>query len=113
MLEIYHNPRCSKSRAGLKYLDDNNIEYKIVNYTKTGLSEKEIKELAKKINIPVFELLRTHEDLFKKELKDKNFSEDEWAKIIAENPRLLHRPIVVNKDKAVWAQPPEKIEDIL
>lgn len=113
MLEIYHNPRCSKSRIGLKFLEENSIDYQVINYIKEGISEQKIKELARKINVPIVELLRTHEELFQKEFKDKTFSEDEWAKIIAENPRLLHRPIVVNKEKAVWAQPPEKIKDIL
>lgn len=113
MLEIYHNPHCSKSRAGLKFLDDNSIDYQIINYIKQGISEQEIKELARKINVPVFELVRTHEELFKKELKGKKLNENEWAKIIAENPCLLHRPIVVNKEKAIWAQPPEKIKEIL
>lgn len=113
MLEIYHNPRCSKSRIGLKFLEENSIDYQVINYIKEGISEQKIKELARKINVPIVELLRTHEELFQKEFKDKTFSEDEWAKVIAENPRLLHRPIVVNKEKAVWAQPPEKIKDIL
>lgn len=113
MIEIYHNPRCSKSRAGLQYLKDKNIEHKIIDYLTDGISDKKIIELSEKINIQVADLVRKHEDLFKKELKNKQLTNEQWAKTIAQNPRLLHRPIVVNNQKAVLAQPPEKIQEIL
>jgi arsenate reductase (glutaredoxin) len=113
MLKIYHNPRCSKSRAGLKFLVDNNIEHEIVEYLKVGLSQQEVKELSLKTGLTPFELVRTHEDYYKKNLKNKEFTDDEWCNVLSDNLRLLHRPIVVNGDKAVWAQPPENINNIL
>jgi len=113
MIEIFHNPRCSKSRAGLQYLSDNNIEYIIVDYLKEGISAWEIKELANKIGCAAIDIVRTHEDFYKKELKGKNISEDDWYKIIAENPKLLHRPIMVNGTKAVFAQPADKVKEII
>ena len=33
---IYHNPRWSKSRESVKILNENNINYKIVNYIKVN-----------------------------------------------------------------------------
>lgn len=113
MLKIYHNPRCSKSRAGLKFIVDNSLQYEIVEYLKEELSANELKELISKTGLKPSELVRTHEEYFKKNLKGKEFSDDEWVNILADNPKLLHRPIVVNGKKAVWAQPPESINNIL
>lgn len=113
MVQIFHNPRCSKSRAGLQYLNDNNIEYAIVDYLKEGISPEQVKELAHKIACKAIDLVRTHEDYFKKELKGKEFSEEEWFKLISANPKLLHRPIMVNGSKAVFAQPASKVMDII
>jgi len=113
MLKIYHNPRCSKSRAGLKYLVDNTIPHKIIEYLKVLLSPEDIMDLSIKTGLKPFELVRTHEEYFKKNLKGKEFTDKEWCEIISENLRLLHRPIVVNGNNAVLAQPPENINNIL
>lgn len=109
MLKIYHNPRCSKSRNGLKYLVDNNIDHEIIEYLKLDFSANDIKDLVNKTGLKPIELVRTHEDLYKKKFKGKDISDDEWFTILSENPKLLHRPIVVKDNKAVFAQPPENI----
>lgn len=113
MLKIYHNPRCAKSRAGLKYLTDNSIEYEIVEYLKSGFTANEIKNLILKTGMKPTDLVRTQEDYYKKNLKGKEFSNEKWYEILADNPKLLHRPIVVVGEKAVLAQPPENIDKII
>ena len=113
MLKIYHNPRCSKSRAGLKFIIDNSLEHEVIEYLKEELSASDLKILISKTGIKPAEMVRKQEDYFKKNLKGKEFTDDEWYSIISKNPKLLHRPIVVNGEKAVWAQPPENINDIL
>lgn len=113
MLKIYHNPRCSKSRAGLKFITDNSLQHEVVEYLKDGLTVSELKSLILKIGLKPVDLVRTQEDYFKKKLKGKEFSDNEWYNILSENPKLLHRPIVVNGEKATWAQPPENINQIL
>ena len=40
-------------------------------------------------------------------------SDKDWIKVLVENPKLLQRPIVVNGNKAVLANPPENVENIL
>lgn len=112
-MKIYHNPRCSKSRAGLQYLNDKKIEVEIVDYLKNPLSAEELKKLFAKLGKKPFEMIRQHEDLFKEKYKGKTFSDDEWIKIIAENPRLLHRPIVEEGGKAIWGQPASEIDKLL
>ena len=111
-MKIYHNPRCSKSRAGLKYLEENGFQVTVKNYMKEGITPEEIKSILNKSGLKASDLVRKHEDLYKTEYKDKTISEEEWITILSENPRLLHRPIVINGKKAILAQPPEQIEKI-
>ena len=112
-LIIYHNPRCHRSREGLKYLIDNKIEHRVVNYMKDNLTTKELKDILLKLNKKAFEIVRNQESIYKKELKGRKFEEEEWLKIIISEPRLLIRPIVVAKHKAIIAIPPENIASLL
>ncbi|MBU1011636.1 MAG: arsenate reductase (glutaredoxin) [Bacteroidetes bacterium] len=112
MFTIYHNPRCSKSRAGLAYLESKKVEFQVVDYIKNPLSKKELKELLMKMNLKPIEIIRTQEDLYKSVLKGKKFTDDEWVRILIENPKLMQRPIVAKKHKAILAQPPEKIAEL-
>lgn len=113
MLKIYHNPRCSKSRAGLEYLKTKTSDFEIIDYLKVGFSEEELNEILLKTHLKPFDLVRQQEELFRKELKGKEFNDEEWIRIICENPKLLQRPIVLAKHKAVFAQPPEIIDSLL
>lgn len=110
MLTIYHNPRCKKSRAGLAFLKSNGLEHRIRLYLKDPLSEEEIRSLLKKLNMEPQEIVRTQEDQYKKELKGRNFTQDEWIRILLENPKLIKRPIVEGKYKAVIGDPVENIQ---
>lgn len=113
MIKIYHNPKCSKSRAGLKYLEEKGIKPVVTEYMKNPLTAGELKEILAALKMKPFDLIRKKEDLFVKEYKGKSLTDDEWLKIMADNPRLIERPVVVNGNKAVIARPAEKIEDIL
>jgi arsenate reductase len=112
-LTIYHNPACKKSRAGLQFLKDQGVDFTVVEYIKNPLTEKEIEKLLMKLNNKPAELLRTQEDYFKKNLKGKKFEDHELIKIMLQNPKLIRRPIVEGKYKAVVGDPPEDIEVML
>lgn len=112
-MKIYHNPRCSKSRAGLNHLEEKGVKFVIVDYLKEPLSVEELSAIFEKLNKKPSEMVRQHEELYKKEYKGKDISEEEWIKIFAENPRLLHRPIFEAGDKAVWGQPVDNIDTLL
>lgn len=113
MLTIYHNPRCSKSREGVQFLEENNIDFQMVKYLNEPLSESELKEIIGKLGIKPIELVRTKEEIWKNNYKDKSLTDDEIIKAMHENPRLIERPIVVNGDKAVIARPFSLIKNIL
>lgn len=110
MLKIYHNPRCKKSRAGLQFIKDKTSDFEIVEYLKNPINESELKELLMKLNKKPLEMIRTQEAIYKSDFKGKNFTDDEWVKIMIENPKLIKRPIVVKNNKAVWGDPAEELE---
>ena len=112
MVTIYHNPRCKKSRAGLQYLQTKTDEIQIVEYLKNPLTEDELKKLLMLLNKKPQEMIRTQESVYKQNFKGKNFTDDEWVKIMVENPKLIKRPIVVKGNKAVWGDPAEEIEKL-
>jgi len=111
-LKVYHNSRCRKSRGGLEYLKSKTDDFEIIEYLKKGLSLDEVKEIVLKTNLRPEKLVRTQEDYFKKELKGKSFTDEEWMMIISENPKLLQRPVVIKKHKAVVGDPPENIDKL-
>jgi len=113
-IQIYHNPRCSKSRQTLALLEENNVTPEIVEYLKIAPDAQTITSLITKLGFDsARQLMRTKEDLYKElNLKTQN---DESALInaMAENPKLIERPIVVNGDKAAIGRPPESVLDII
>jgi polyphosphate kinase len=113
VMKIYHNPRCSKSRAGLKYLEEKGYDIEIKKYLIDGITEGELKEIIAKTGEKPLSFVRTQEKEYKENYKGKKFSDDEWIKILVENPKLLQRPIVVNGNRAVLANPPENVENII
>lgn len=110
MYTIYHNNRCKKSRAGLQFVKDRTEDFKVVEYLKNPLTEKDLELILMKLNKKPFEMIRTQEAIYKSNFKGKNFTDAEWIKIILENPKLLKRPIVVKDNKAVWGDPAEELE---
>ncbi len=113
MIKIYHNPRCKKSRAGLAHLQEKKVDFEVIEYLKEPLTEKELKDLLVKLNKKPLDMIRTQEEIYKKQFKGKNFTDDEWIRIMVENPKLIKRPIVVKDYKAVWADPPENMDDLI
>ncbi|HKL08670.1 MAG TPA: arsenate reductase (glutaredoxin) [Bacteroidales bacterium] len=112
--KIYHNTRCKKSRAGLQYLQDKGIEPEIIEYLKDRpFTEKSLKELLKKLNLKPQDMIRTQEKEYKQHFKGKDFTDDEWVKILVEHPKLIQRPVIVIDDKAVLGDPVENIDPIL
>ncbi|MBK7214710.1 MAG: arsenate reductase (glutaredoxin) [Bacteroidales bacterium] len=112
MITIYHNPKCRKSREGLEYLKAKGQEFTIVEYLKNPLTKEVLEDILVKLNIPAKELVRTQEDVFKEKFKGKNFTNDEWVRILLENPKLIQRPIIVKEYKAILGQPLEEIDKL-
>jgi arsenate reductase len=101
MIQIYHNPRCGKSRSCLLYLKDSSSPFEIINYLETPPTFTELKILIKKLNFSPIELVRQKEKIWIENFKGKKLTDDEIIQMMVENPILIERPIVVNGDKAI------------
>ena len=112
-MKVYHNPRCSKSRCAISYLEEQNISFEVIEYLKEPLSAIEIKKLLKKLNMKAEDLIRKGEPAFKDNFKGKQLTEDEWVKAMVKFPKLIERPIVVNGSKVALGRPPESVLEIL
>jgi len=113
-VSLYHNPRCSKSRAALKLLEERGANVTIVRYLEAPPSPKELKALVKKLGIAPRELIRTNETRYRElGLGGAGVSDDDLIRAMAENPVLINRPIAIAGGKAVIGRPPEKVLDIL
>ena len=112
---IYHNPRWSKSRESVKILEKNNINFKIKQYLKEELTIEELENISKYLNKKPKDFIRTSETDFKAlGLTNEELNNDYLVlKKILKYPKILERPIIVNKGQAVIGRPPEAILNIL
>ena len=106
--QIYHNPRCKVSRQVLTYLMESGVEISVIEYLKKIPTVAELKRLLIQLNLKPQQIIRTGEKVFKLKFKGKNFTDDEWLRILHENPVLIERPIVIRDNKAVICRPAEK-----
>ena len=111
-MEILHNPRCSKSRATLNIILENNIQPTIRLYLDDPLSIEEIRNLLIKLDTTADQIVRKNEELYKK-LNLKDSDQDLLIEKISKNPILLERPIVVKGEEAIIGRPPENVMKLL
>lgn len=108
--QIYHNPRCSKSRQTLALLEENGVEPDVVLYLDTPPDAGTLKEVINKLGISPRELLRKGEDAYKTlGLKEPSLSDQQLIDAMVANPKLIERPVVIKKDRAVLGRPPENV----
>jgi arsenate reductase len=111
---IYHNPRCSKSRATLALLEARGLKPEIVEYLKTPPSAAELKAILRKLGLGPRDLLRAGEPLYAElGLKARKLDDEALVALMAANPVLIERPIVVAGGKAAIGRPPENVLAIL
>jgi arsenate reductase (glutaredoxin) len=110
---IYHNPKCSKSRATLALLAERGVEPKIVEYLKTPPTAAELSALVAKLEIEPEQLVRKGEEIYKKEYAGKTLSASQWIAAMVRHPILIERPIVVVGKRAVLGRPPENVNELL
>jgi len=114
-LTIWHNPQCSKSRQAKQLLDDRGVDYDERRYLDDAPSEAELEQVLDALGLEPWDITRTGEDLAK-ELGVKDMTKDRaaWVALLAANPRLIERPIVITADgRAAVGRPTEAIERLL
>jgi arsenate reductase len=111
---IYHNPRCSKSRAALDLLREQGLEPHIVEYLKNPPSESELAAILMLLGMEPRELMRRkEEDYTRANLDDPGLTREELIRALHDHPRLIERPIVLANGRAALGRPPESVLEIL
>jgi arsenate reductase len=112
-LTVYHNARCSKSRAACEILAGKGVEARIVDYLNTPPDKEELRALLKKLKMKPSGLVRRGEAVFKENYAGKTLDEEQWLDALATHPILIERPIVVRGENAVIGRPPEKVLELI
>ncbi len=112
-VQIYHNPRCSKSRQTLKLLEEQGIEATVIKYLETPPDRAELSHILDLLGLEPRELMRKKENEYKTlGLDDPGLSRDQLIKAMVEHPKLIERPIVVKDGKAALGRPPEQVLEL-
>ena len=113
MIQIYHNPRCGKSRNCLLSLEQTGQEFEIIKYLEENPNFEELVSLIKKLNLKPIELVRVKEQIWTENFKGKTLTDEEIIQAMVSNPILIERPILIKGDKAIIGRDPEKVADFL
>ena len=113
-IQIWHNPRCSKSREALALLEESGVEKEVVKYLETPKTKEQMRQLLTMLGFSsARELMRTKEAIYKElNLKEEN-DEEKLIEAMIEHPKLIERPIIIKGDKAIIARPPSLVEEFL
>jgi arsenate reductase (glutaredoxin) len=109
---IYHNPRCSKSRAALALLRERGVELEVVEYLRTPPDRETLGRLLRKLGLRPSDLLRRSEP----EVAASGIDIADQAAVLdlmLEHPRVIERPIVEVDATARIGRPPERVLELL
>lgn len=116
MLEFYGYTKCNTSRKVEQFLKDKNIEYKFIDITQKPPSKSILNQLIKNLNLHPQDLMNKSSITYKElNLKDKikNLNKEEILNLLIENPKLIKRPVIVDKSKNLYGMGKEIINLVL
>lgn len=114
-VEIWFNPSCSKCRMSEELLDEHGVTYTERRYLDEPPTVADLERALAALGMEPWDITRMDEPLAKElGLKDAPRDRDQWLRTLADNPKLIQRPIVITDDgRAVIGRPPERILDLL
>lgn len=112
-ITIYHNPRCSKSRASLELIRKAGIEPEIIEYLENPPDAATLRSLIGRLGVAARDVVRSGEQAWKDAGLDLDADEEQIVAAIASAPVILQRPIVVSGERAVIGRPPENVLALL
>ncbi|UWQ38693.1 arsenate reductase (glutaredoxin) [Leisingera aquaemixtae] len=113
MITYWHNPRCSKSRAGLALLEERGAVVQVRLYLQDAPSVAEIKAVQAALGVSAVQMMRTGEKVFKELGLTKDSAEEDLLAAMAAHPVLIERPIAIKDGQAVIGRPTEAVEALL
>jgi arsenate reductase (glutaredoxin) len=112
-ITLYHNPRCSKSRATLERIRARGIEPVIVDYLATPPDEQALRRIVSLLGVRAVDIARRSEPAWSTAGLDDDSDDDSVFAALVRHPILIERPLVIAGDRAVVARPPENVDQLL
>lgn len=111
-MEIWFNPGCSKCRAAKAALDEAGLTYTLRRYLDDPPSAGELRTTLDALGLEPWDITRTGEQLAKDlGVAALPHDRDTWIELLAANPSLIQRPIMVTTDGQAWvARDPDTVE---
>jgi len=113
VIEYWHNPRCSKSRAALALLEEQGAELTVRRYLDDAPTADEIRAVMAGLGVNAIDMMRPGEKLFRELGLSKSDSDDALIAAMEANPILIERPIAIAGTRAAIGRPPEQVLDVL
>lgn len=111
---IYHNPQCGTSRNVLALIRNAGIEPEVIEYLKTPPTREKLRELVAQMAVPLREVIREKESVYKDlGLDDATLADEALIDAMLAHPILINRPIVVTPLGTRLCRPSEMVLDIL
>jgi len=112
-LLLLHNPRCSKSRAAVALLEERGVPFSVRRYLEEPLSREELDDLRRRLERPAGQWARVREASAREAGLDAGAADDAWLELMAREPAVMERPILVRGRRAVVGRPTEALLELL
>jgi arsenate reductase (glutaredoxin) len=114
-VEIWNNPSCSKCAVAREILDEAGVSYETRAYLDHPPTHEEIAALLDRLGLEPWDITRMNEPRAAElGLADAPRDRQGWIEVLAANPVLIQRPILVTDDgRAAVARTPEAVRALL
>ncbi len=110
---VYQKPTCTTCRLVMAILREGGVPYEAVDYFIDPIPLPKLRELVRKLGLPVSDLVRTKEPAYRERgLGRPDVTDEDRIRALAECPELLQRPILEWGERAVLARPAERARNI-
>ncbi len=110
---LWHNPRCSKSRAALALLTERGATPTVRRYLDEPPSLDELCAARAALGGAVIDMMRPCEPAFRALGLTRDSDDDTLLRAMAAEPKLIERPILFAGGRAAIGRPPETLLALL
>ena len=110
-IKLFYNAETNKGMQTLAYLKSSNKKVLDVNLDEVKVTATQWAELAKLLGKPIKGLINTeHPEFINHYGKNPELhSDNDWLKVLENNPKVVTQPILINGDKAVQIDTPSEV----
>jgi arsenate reductase len=113
-LTVYLKPTCTTCRKAVAELNERGVSFTAVDLFENPPTAEELRALCEKLGVGPRDILRSKDPAYAEhDLGSGRHSDAQILELMARNPGLIQRPILVRGARAVLARPIEKMDALL